>query len=61
VFLDDVPSYRYMAPVMYWVGRAQEGLNQKSAADSYRQFLDLKKDAAGDPLVAEARRRLSTR
>jgi tetratricopeptide (TPR) repeat protein len=61
VFLDDVPSYRYMAPVMYWVGRAQEGLNQKSAADSYRQFLDLKKDAAGDPLVADARRRLSTR
>ena len=26
VFLDDLPTYRYMADVPEWLGRAQEGL-----------------------------------
>ena len=26
LFLDDIPTYRYLAPLPYWLGRAQEGM-----------------------------------
>ena len=40
------------------MGRAQEGLNiTASAKTRYEEFLALKKDAAADPLVQDARRR----
>jgi serine/threonine protein kinase/Tfp pilus assembly protein PilF len=61
LFLDEVPSYRIFPPVYYYLGRAQEGLKSPAAAESYKKFLALKKDGAGDPLVADARRRLGNR
>ena len=60
VFLDDVPSIRYLAPVHYWLGRALEGLNRDQAAESYRTFLTLRSAGSRDPLAADARRRLGT-
>ena len=44
VFLDDVPTFRYLAPLPYWLGRAHEGINSASpaAADNYRKFLALR-------------------
>ncbi len=61
VFLDDVPSFRYLAPMPYWLGRAQEGINKASpaAAENYKKFLSLRPDDSRDPLVADARRRLA--
>ncbi len=59
VFLDDVPTFHSFPPVLYYLGRAQEGLGSKSAADSYRQFLAIKTKGDGDPLVADARRRIA--
>ncbi|MCI0391496.1 MAG: protein kinase [Acidobacteria bacterium] len=59
VLLDDVPSYRYLPPVYYYLGRAQEGLRSPGAAESYRTFLTIKEKGDGDPLVADARRRLA--
>jgi eukaryotic-like serine/threonine-protein kinase len=59
VFLDDVPTVRYLPPVYFYLGRAQEGLGSPAAAKSYGQFLDIKGKSAEDPLVAEARRRLA--
>ena len=61
VFLDDVPSFRYLAPLPYWLGRAQEGVNKASpaAADNYKKFLSLRPDDSRDPLVADARKRLA--
>jgi tetratricopeptide (TPR) repeat protein/predicted Ser/Thr protein kinase len=59
LFLDDVPSYHVLAPVYYYQGRAREGLNSPGAAESYKTFLAIKEKGAGDPLVADARRRLS--
>jgi len=58
VFLDDVPSYHYLPPVHYYLGRALEGLGSPAAAEPYRTFLEIKANADGDPLVADARRRL---
>ena len=61
VFLDDVPSYRLFPPVLYYLGRAHEGLNSPDATVSYKAFLAIKEKGDGDPLVADARRRLTAR
>jgi tetratricopeptide (TPR) repeat protein len=58
LFFDDKPTVRYLAPVSYWTGRAEEGLKMASAKGRYQAFLDIRKDAAADPLVQDARRRL---
>jgi tetratricopeptide (TPR) repeat protein len=58
LFLDDVPTWRYFPPALYEIGRAREGLKSPAAADSFKAFLAIKGDAGGDPLVADARRRL---
>ena len=60
IFLDDVPSYHYLPAVYYYQGRAREGLKSPGAAESYKAFLLIKEKGAGDPLVAEARKRLAT-
>jgi len=60
VFLDETPSWRLWAAVLYWRGRAQEGLKSPAAAVSYKAFLALRGGAGGDPLVADARRRLGS-
>jgi tetratricopeptide (TPR) repeat protein len=60
VFLDDLPSYRTLPPVYYYLGRAQQGLGSPAAAQSYEAFLAVKKTDE-DPLVREARRRLASR
>jgi tetratricopeptide (TPR) repeat protein/predicted Ser/Thr protein kinase len=60
IFLDDVPSYHLLPAVYYYQGRAREGLHSEGAAESYKAFLALKEKGAGDPLVADATKRLST-
>jgi eukaryotic-like serine/threonine-protein kinase len=60
VFLDDVPSYHLLPDVFYYQGRAREGLHSPGAADSYKAFLSVKENGAGDPLVADAQRRISS-
>jgi tetratricopeptide (TPR) repeat protein/predicted Ser/Thr protein kinase len=58
VFLDDEPSYHDFPPVLYYLGRAQEGLHNGAATDSYKAFLAIKDKGDADPLVVDARRRL---
>jgi tetratricopeptide (TPR) repeat protein/predicted Ser/Thr protein kinase len=58
VFLDDVPTTRYLPPLHYYLGRVQEGLGSPAAAESYRTFLAIKEKGGADPLLADARRRL---
>jgi eukaryotic-like serine/threonine-protein kinase len=60
VFLDDMPSYHYLPPVYYYQGRAREGLKSAGAVESYRTFLAIKEKGGGDPLVADAEKRLAT-
>ncbi len=62
VFLDDWPTFRYTAPLKYWLARAQDGLGiTGSAAKNYQAYLDLRGAVRGDTLAADARKRLKTR
>jgi eukaryotic-like serine/threonine-protein kinase len=61
VFLEDLPTYHYYPPILYYFGRSQEGLKSSGAADSYKLFLAIKEKSEDDPLVADARRRLAAK
>ena len=62
IILDDLPSIRYLAPLPYWLARAQEQLGQQAAAiENYKAYLSIRAGAANDPLAADARRRLEGR
>ena len=58
VFLDDEPSWRYFAPVYYYLGRAREGLGSTGAAEAYQSYLKIREKSANDPLVADAQKHL---
>jgi len=53
---DEEPSYGYLPPVYYYMGRAREG-RTAGFADSYRQYLAIRETSKEDPLVNDARRR----
>ena len=60
-FLDDVPTARYVAPLSYWIGRANEGQGfVAEARANYQQFLQGRPATSSDPLVRDARTRLRT-
>jgi tetratricopeptide (TPR) repeat protein len=60
VFLVDSATLRYFPSALYWLGRSQEALGNKTAADElYRQFVALRGDAdPPDALAADAAERL---
>src|SRR5437660_1847814 len=60
VYLDDVPTFRAIPAVYYYLGRAQEGLKSPAAAETYKTFLGLKQNADRDPLAVDARRRIQS-
>jgi eukaryotic-like serine/threonine-protein kinase len=58
IFLDDVPSVRYLATLPYWQARAQEGSGLRDeAAANYRRFLTIRRSAT-DAMIKDARTRL---
>ena len=60
MFLDDWPTVHQLATLQYWLGRAHEGLGAVPAArQNYEAFLKLR-GAIADPLVADAKTRLSS-
>lgn len=61
LFLDDVPTYRYLPPVHYWLGRALDGLGSPAAAEAYRTYLEIKASGDSGPLVTDARSRIRDR
>ena len=64
LLLDDIPTYRYMGWLQYYMGRAQEGQGsptaKAAALESYRTFLAIKQKGDEGGLVADARRRLAS-
>lgn len=58
-FFDGKPTYRYLATLPYWIGRAQDGLNMRSAAqDNYTNFLARWSESG--PLMDDSRKRLQS-
>jgi tetratricopeptide (TPR) repeat protein len=58
VLLDDIPTYRFLPAVRYYLGRVQEGLGG-DPRESYRIFIAMKDKGDEQGLVADARRRLN--
>lgn len=57
LFLDDLPTYRYMASLPYWLGRAQQELGMEAVAlENYSTYIARR--PAGGPLADDARQRL---
>jgi eukaryotic-like serine/threonine-protein kinase len=56
--LEDGPTYGYFPPVYYYLGRVREGLKSPAFAESYRRYVDIRGQAAEDPLLVEIARRL---
>ena len=57
VFLDDLPTYRFMATLPYWQGRAQAELGMTdAAAENFAKFVAGR--PGGGPLADDARQRL---
>ena len=62
VFLDELPTYRFLPPVHFYMGQVREAMkNERGALDSFRKFLDIKKDGDEQGLVADARGRVNSR
>ncbi|HEU4414990.1 MAG TPA: tetratricopeptide repeat protein, partial [Candidatus Angelobacter sp.] len=59
VFLDDMPTFRLLPALYYYLGRAQEGLKSPAAQESYRTFLKMQPEASGE-LASDARHRLQS-
>jgi uncharacterized protein HemY len=60
LFFDEVPTYRLLAPVHYYLGLAQHGVGSPAAAESFKAFVAIKQSGdETDGLVADARRRLN--
>src|SRR5215472_6749693 len=54
IFLDDVPTFRTLPPVYYYLGRAQQGLKSPAAVESYKAFLAIKEKGDEAGLVKDA-------
>ena len=59
LFMGDMPTYSYVAPVYYYLGRAEEGLGSPGAANSYQKFVTLQSQGDGSPLLEDAKKHLA--
>jgi tetratricopeptide (TPR) repeat protein len=57
VFLDDVPTYRRVPPVYYYMGLAQKGLRSSAAPQSFQHYLDIMGSGERTAVLDDARRR----
>ena len=55
--LDDVPTYRWLVPVYYYLGRTKEAITPGSGAEAFKTFLATRAGAdSTDPMIADARK-----
>ena len=57
LFLDQSPTFGYLPPVYYYIGRVREGLKSAGFQESYRTYLSIRGNAGEDPALPEVRRR----
>ena len=58
LYLDDLPTFRLLPPLYYYMGRVQQALKSPAASESYRTFLAIQGEG-NSRLVADARKRAS--
>jgi len=56
LFLDEEPTYAYLAPVHFYLGQARQGLKSPTYAESYRAYLNLRGNSKEDPRLSEVRK-----
>jgi tetratricopeptide (TPR) repeat protein/predicted Ser/Thr protein kinase len=59
IYIDEQQTFRYFPQAYYYLGRTLEGLKSNGAADAYSKFLAMKVQNAHDPMVDDARKRLT--
>jgi len=59
LFTDDMPTYSYVAPVYYYLGRAEQGLGSSGAPNSYWKFVTIQEKGDGGALFQDAKKRLA--
>jgi hypothetical protein len=56
LFVDEEPTYAFIAPAFYYQGRSREALKNARFAEPYREYLRLRESSREDPLVGEVRK-----
>lgn len=59
VFLDETQTFRYFPPVYYYIGLERRAVNSGTADEAFKKFLSLRDKAGNNPLVADAKKRLT--
>jgi len=57
LFLDEWPTYGYLPPLYYYLGRVREALKSDGFAEFYRTYVSIRGKAGEDPFLADARKR----
>ena len=59
LFPDDMPTYSYVAPVYYYLGRAEQEFGSSGAANSYAKFVSIQEKGDGSAMFQDAKRRVA--
>ena len=59
LFPDDMPTYSYVAPVYYYLGRAEQEFGSSGAGNSYAKFVSIQEKGDGSAMFQDAKRRLA--
>jgi len=59
LFPDDMPTYSYVAPVYYYLGRAEQEFGSSGAANSYAKFVSIQEKGDGSAMFKDAKRRVA--
>jgi serine/threonine protein kinase/tetratricopeptide (TPR) repeat protein len=56
--LNDEPTYAFLPPAHYYLGRVREELKSEGSVDSYRDYLKFRGTSTEDPLVKDVKKRI---
>jgi tetratricopeptide (TPR) repeat protein len=57
LFLDEWPTYGYLPPLYYYLGRVREGLKSEGFGEFYKTYVSIRGKAGEDPFLRDARKR----
>ena len=57
LFVDEQPTYAYIAPVHYYLGRARQELKSTRFREAYQEYLNLRGNSKEDLLLPDVRKR----